>query len=113
MLKKTSKAVVEEAMAQVTRLTPSQARTLHGTAGAQWVHVEDLHELEHEGLLPEGSHVPLGMQALWDDASSFQRSSDHEADKEEYVLFQAADWRSVRTTRMLMDAGLTEAAQKS
>ena len=110
IMKKTSKAVVEEAMAQVTRLTPSQARSLHGPAGAQWIHVEELHELEHEGLVTEASHALSGTQAFREDSPPFLRASDHEEDKEEYVLFQAADWRSVRTTRMLMDAGLTEAA---
>ncbi len=50
-MKKTAKALVDEAMAQVTTYTVEQALALHGHPGVQFVDVRDIRELEHEGVI--------------------------------------------------------------
>ena len=93
-MKKTSKALVEEAMELVTTYTVEQAKALHGDPGVQFVDVRDVRELEREGAIPGAIHAPRGMLEFW---------VDHD---KEYVLFCAAGWRSALATRTLMDMGV-------
>ena len=108
-MKKTSKALVEEAMSQVTTYTVEQARALHAHPGVQFVDVRDVRELEHEGVIPGAIHAPRGMLEFWvDPASPYHR--DAFAQDKEYVLFCAAGWRSALATKTLMDMGLERVA---
>ncbi len=60
-MKKTAKALVDEAMGRVTTYTVAQAREMHGQPGVQFVDVRDVRELEQEGAIPGAFHVPRGM----------------------------------------------------
>ena len=108
-MKKTSKQLVEEAMAQVTTLTLEQARALHGKEGVQFVDVRDVRELEHEGVIPGAYHAPRGMLEFWVDPESPYHKPVFGDDKE-YVLFCAAGWRSALAAKTLMEMGLTNVA---
>jgi len=105
MMKKTSKALVEEAMELVTTYTVEQAKSLHGKPGVQFVDVRDVRELEREGAIPGAIHAPRGMLEFWVDPESPYHREDFAHDKE-YVLFCAAGWRSALATRTLMDMGM-------
>ena len=61
VMKKTAKALVEEAMGRVTTYTAEQARELHGRPGVQFVYVRDVRELEQEGAIPGAFHAPRGL----------------------------------------------------
>jgi rhodanese-related sulfurtransferase len=108
-MKKTSKELVEEAMAQVTTLTVEQARALHGKEGVQFVDVRDVRELEHEGIIPGAYHAPRGMLEFWVDPESPYHKPVFGQDKD-YVLFCAAGWRSALAAKTLMEMGLTNVA---
>jgi rhodanese-related sulfurtransferase len=108
-MKKTSAALVEEAMAQVTTYTVEQARALHGHPGVVFVDIRDVRELEREGVIPGSVHAPRGMLEFWvDPASPYHR--DVFAQDKEYVLFCAAGWRSALATKTLMDMGMERVA---
>jgi rhodanese-related sulfurtransferase len=108
-MKKTAKALVEEAMSQVTTYTVDQARALHGHPGVQFVDIRDVRELEREGVVPGALHAPRGMLEFWVDPDSPYHRDVFAQDKE-YVLFCAAGWRSALATKTLMDMGLERVA---
>jgi rhodanese-related sulfurtransferase len=108
-MKKTAKALVEEAMSQVTTYTVEQARELHGHPGVQFVDIRDVRELEREGVVPGAFHAPRGMLEFWVDPESPYHHDVFAKDKE-YVLFCAAGWRSALATKTLMDMGLERVA---
>jgi rhodanese-related sulfurtransferase len=105
MMKKTAKAMVEEAMTEVTTYTIEQAQALHGHPGVQFVDIRDVRELEHEGVIPGAIHAPRGMLEFWVDPESPYHRDVFAQDKE-YVLFCAAGWRSALATKTLMDMGM-------
>lgn len=108
-MKKTAKALVDEAMELVTTYTVEQAKSLHGDPGVQFVDVRDVRELEREGVIPGAIHAPRGMLEFWVDPESpyFHKAF---AEDKEFVLFCAAGWRSALATRTLMDMGLARVA---
>ena len=108
-MKKTSKALVEEAMSQVTTYTVEQALALHAHPGVQFVDVRDVHELELEGVIPGSIHAPRGLIEFWFDPDSPYHCDVFAQDKE-YVLFCAVGWRSALATKTLMDMGLERVA---
>ena len=108
-MKKTAKALVDEAMAQVTTYTVEQALALHAHPGVQFVDVRDVRELEHEGVIPGAVHAPRGMLEFWVDTDSPYHRDVFAQDKE-YVLFCAMGWRSALATKTLMDMGLERVA---
>ena len=108
-MKKTAKALVDEAMELVTTYTPEQARALHGDPGVQFVDVRDVRELEREGGIPGAIHAPRGMLEFWVDPESPYHREEFAHDKE-FVLFCAMGWRSALATRTLMDMGLARVA---
>ena len=108
-MKKTSKSLVEEAMAQVTTYTVEQARALHAHPGVQFVDIRDVRELEREGVIPGAVHAPRGMLEFWVDPDSPYHRDVFAQDKE-YVLFCAAGWRSALATKTLMDMGMERVA---
>ena len=109
VMKKTAKALVDEAMARVTTYTADQARALHGQPGVQFVDVRDVRELEHEGAVPGAFHAPRGMLEFWADPESPYHRPELTQDKE-YVLFCALGWRSALATQTLMDMGMARVA---
>jgi len=108
-MKKTAKAMVEEAMGQVTTYTVDQARELHAHPGVQFVDIRDVRELERDGVIPGAIHAPRGMLEFWVDPDSPYHRDVFAQDKE-YVLFCAAGWRSALATKTLMDMGLERVA---
>ena len=108
-MKKTAKALVEEAMAQVKTYTLEQARALHGSAAVQFVDIRDVRELERDGVIPGALHAPRGMLEFWVDPES-PYFRDVFAQDKEYVLFCAAGWRSALATKTLMDMGMERVA---
>ncbi len=108
-MKKTAKALVDEAMLQVTTYSVEQARALHGHPGVQFVDLRDVRELEREGVIPGAVHAPRGMLEFWVDPESPYHRDVFAQDKE-YVLFCAAGWRSALATKTLMDMGMERVA---
>lgn len=69
-LKKGVKQLWEEAMAEVTTISPEEAMALHGQENVVFVDIRDVRELAREGLIPEAVHAPRGMLEYWVDPES-------------------------------------------
>jgi rhodanese-related sulfurtransferase len=107
VLKKSSRQLVDDAMARITTLTLDQARAAHTAGSALLVDLRDVRELERDGVIPGALHAPRGMLEFWVDPESpyFHKAF---ADGKPLVLFCAAGWRSALATQTLLDMGLPE-----
>jgi rhodanese-related sulfurtransferase len=108
-MKKGYKALVDEAMAQVTTYSVEQARARLDDPGVCFVDVRDVRELEREGVIPGAVHAPRGMLEFWVDPESPYHRPVFAEDKE-FVLFCAAGWRSALAAKTLQDMGLARVA---
>ena len=108
-LKKSAKALVDEAMALVATRSIDEARALHERGEVLFVDLRDVRELEREGVVPGAVHAPRGMLEFWvDPESPYHREVF--APGRPLLLFCAAGWRSARATRTLMEMGLEDVA---
>ena len=109
-MKKISKELVDETLAQFTTLTPQQASAMHGTPGPQLVDVHGVHELEHEGVIPGAYHAPRGLLEFWADGSETTQPMPVDT---AHVLFGSSDWRPAQSAQKLVDLRLTDASDRA
>ena len=104
-LKKSSRQLVDEAMASVHTLSVDEARGAHASGLTLFVDLRDVRELEREGVIPGAVHAPRGMLEFWVDPESpyFHKAF---ADGKPLVLFCAAGWRSALAAKTLQDMGV-------
>jgi rhodanese-related sulfurtransferase len=107
MLKKSSRQLVDEAMAVIRTLTLDEARAAHAAGQALFVDLRDVRELEREGIVPGALHAPRGLLEFWVDPESpyFHKAF---ADGRPLVLFCAMGWRSALAARTLQEMGLDD-----
>jgi rhodanese-related sulfurtransferase len=106
-MRKTSKQLVDEALALVQTLTLDEARERHAQGGSLFVDLRDVRELEREGVVPGAVHAPRGMLEFWVDPESpyFHKAFEGTKTGQPMVLFCAAGWRSALAARTLMEMG--------
>ena len=104
------RALVDEAMAQVTTYNVDQVRQRLDDPALQLVDIRDARELEREGTLPGAINEPRGMLEFWVDPDSpYYKPVFGDAGKQ-YVLFCGAGWRSALAAKALQDMGMTNVA---
>ena len=104
------RALVDEAMAQVTTHSVDQVRQRLDDPALQLVDIRDARELEREGTLPGAINAPRGMLEFWVDPDSpYYKPVLGDEDKQ-YVLFCGAGWRSALAAKALQDMGMTYVA---
>ena len=104
------RALVDEAMAQVTTHSVDQVRQRLDDPALQLVDIRDARELEREGTLPGAINAPRGMLEFWvDPGSPYYKPVFGDEDKQ-YVLFCGAGWRSALAAKALQDMGMTNVA---
>ena len=104
------RALVDEAMAQVTMHSVDQVRQRLDDPALQLVDIRDARELEREGTLPGAINAPRGMLEFWVDPDSpYYKPVFGDAGKQ-YVLFCGAGWRSALAAKALQDMGMTNVA---
>lgn len=105
MLKKTSRQLVDEAMAQIRTLPLPEARARLGDTGTLFVDLRDIRELEREGRIPGALHAPRGLLEFWVDPESpyFHKAF---GEGKTLVLFCAMGWRSALAAKALQDMGV-------
>jgi len=104
-LKKSSKALVDEALALVRTESVDEARALHGRDDVLFVDLRDVRELEHEGVIPGAVHAPRGLLEFWvDPESPYHRPVFSQGKR--LLLFCAMGWRSALAARTLQEMGL-------
>jgi rhodanese-related sulfurtransferase len=108
-LRKGYKALVAEAMAEVTTLTVEEAKARHGDPSCVFVDLRDPRELQREGAMPGAFHATRGMIEFWVDPESPYFKPVFGEDKT-FILFCAAGWRSALAAKTLQDMGLPKIA---
>lgn len=104
------RALVDEAMAQVTTCSVEEVRARLQDPKVQIVDIRDVRELEREGTVPGALLAPRGMLEFWvDPESPYFKPVFAEEDKT-FILFCGAGWRSALATKTLMDMGMTNVA---
>jgi rhodanese-related sulfurtransferase len=104
------RALVDEAMAQVTTYSVEQVRARMGQPDLQIVDIRDVRELKAEGTVPGSYHAPRCMLEFWVDPESPYFKKVFADEGKEFVLFCGAGWRSALAARTLQDMGMTNVA---
>ena len=104
------RALIDEAMAQVTTHSVDQVRQRLDDPALQLVDIRDARELEREGTVPGVINAPRGMLEFWVDPDSpYYKPVFGDAGKQ-YVLFCGGGWRSALAAKALQDMGMTNVA---
>ena len=98
-------ALLAEADAAITALSPAEAAKLQGDPGVQFVDVRDVRELAREGLIPGALHAPRGLLEFWVDPASPYHKPVFTSGKR-FVFYCAAGWRSSLATYTVQRMGL-------
>lgn len=104
------RALVDEAMAQVTTYSVEQVAARLNDPKVQIVDIRDVRELEREGTLPGALLAPRGMLEFWVDPDSPYYKPVFGDEGKEFILFCGAGWRSALATQTLMHMGMRNVA---
>ncbi|HYD98338.1 MAG TPA: rhodanese-like domain-containing protein [Alphaproteobacteria bacterium] len=108
-MKKGYRALLDEALAAVTTLSPAEAMSLHGRNDVVFVDLRDPRELEREGRIPGSFHAPRGMLEFWIDPESPYHKPVF-AEPKRFVFYCAGGWRSALAARTAQEMGLADVA---
>ena len=103
------RALVDEAMAQVTTYTVAEVQERLTDPAVQIVDIRDIRELA-EGTVVGSFHAPRGMLEFWVDPDSPYHKKIFANEAKEFILFCGAGWRSALATKALQDMGMRNVA---
>jgi rhodanese-related sulfurtransferase len=103
------RALVDEAMAQVTTYSVAEVQARLNDPAVQIVDIRDIRELT-EGTVVGSFHAPRGMLEFWVDPESPYHKKIFANEAKEFILFCGAGWRSALATKALQDMGMTNVA---
>lgn len=103
------RALVDEAMAQVTTYSVAEVQARLADPGVQIVDIRDIRELD-QGTVVGSFHAPRGMLEFWVDPESPYFKKIFADEGKEFILFCGAGWRSALATKALQDMGMTNVA---
>lgn len=103
------RALVDEAMAQVTTYSPAQVQARLSDPGVQIVDIRDIRELA-DGTVVGSFHAPRGMLEFWVDPQSPYHKKMFADEAKEFILFCGAGWRSALAAKTLQDMGMANVA---
>jgi len=104
------RALVDDAMAQVTTYSVEQVAARLNDPKVQIVDIRDVRELEREGTVPGALLAPRGMLEFWVDPDSPYYKPVFGDEGKEFILFCGAGWRSALATQTLQYMGMTNVA---
>ena len=104
------RALVDEAMAQVTTYSVAEAQAKLADPQVHIVDIRDVRELEREGTVPGALLAPRGMLEFWVDPASPYFKPVFGDEGKQFVLFCGAGWRSALAAKTLQDMGMTNVA---
>ncbi len=99
------KALLDEANAEITTITASDAAALLGNPDYVFVDLRDPRELKREGKIPGAFSCTRGMLEFWIDPESPYAKPVFQEDKT-FVFYCASAWRSALATKTAQDMGL-------
>jgi rhodanese-related sulfurtransferase len=103
------KALVAEAMAQVTTYSVQETQAKVQAGKALIVDIRDIRELA-KGTVAGSVHAPRGMLEFWVDPESPYFKPMWADESKEFILFCGLGWRSALTVKTLQDMGMTNVA---
>ena len=103
------RALVDEAMAQVTTHTVPQVLAMMKDPKVQIVDIRDVRELK-DGTVTDSVHAPRCMLEFWVDPESPYHKAMWADESKQFVLFCGAGWRSALAAKTLQDMGMTNVA---
>jgi len=103
------RALVDEAMAQVTTYSVDDVKARLGSAHLQIVDIRDVRELS-DGTVAGAYHAPRCMLEFWVDPESPYHKKLFADESKEFVLFCGAGWRSALAVKTLQDMGMMNVA---
>lgn len=104
-LVRSSKALVDEAMAQIRTVTLDEARELLDDETVLFVDIRDPRELERLGMIPGSYPAPRGMLEFWVDPESPYYKPELD-DGRTLLLYCGSAWRSALAAKTLQEMGL-------
>jgi len=103
------RALVDEAMAQVTTYSVAEVQARLQDPHVQIVDIRDIREL-NDGTVLGAFHAPRGMLEFWVDPESPYHKPLFADESKEFILFCGAGWRSALAAKALQDMGMTNVA---
>ena len=103
------RALVDEAMAQVTTYSAAQVLARRGDPKLQLIDIRDVRELKG-GTAVGSVHAPRCMLEFWVDPASPYHKPMWADEGKEFVLYCAAGWRSALAAKTLQDMGMGNVA---
>ena len=103
------RALVDEAMAQVTTYSVQGVRARLDDPNVQIVDIRDVRELA-DGTVVGAFHAPRCMLEFWVDPDSPYHKKIFADEGREFILFCGAGWRSALAAKTLQDMGMTNVA---
>ncbi|WP_395055513.1 rhodanese-like domain-containing protein [Polaromonas sp.] len=103
------RALVDEAMAQVTTYSVAEVKAKMHDAKVQIVDIRDVRELS-AGTVVGSFHAPRGMLEFWVDPDSPYHKPLFADEGKEFILFCGAGWRSALAAKTLQDMGMRNVA---
>ena len=103
------RAVVDEAMAEVTTYSVDEVKARLADPNVQIVDIRDVRELTG-GTVTGAFHAPRGMLEFWVDPASPYFKPLFADEGKEFILFCGAGWRSALAAKTLQDMGMTNVA---
>jgi rhodanese-related sulfurtransferase len=103
------RALVDEAMAQVTTYSVQDVRARLDDPQVQIVDIRDVRELA-DGTVVGAFHAPRCMLEFWVDPESPYHKKIFADESREFILFCGAGWRSALAAKTLQDMGMTNVA---
>ncbi|MDO4784534.1 MAG: rhodanese-like domain-containing protein [Propionibacteriaceae bacterium] len=104
-LVRSSKALVDEAMAQIRTVPLDEARELLDDETVLFVDIRDPRELERLGMIPGAYPAPRGMLEFWVDPESPYYKPELD-DGRTLLLYCGGAWRSALAAKTLQEMGL-------
>ena len=103
------RALVDEAMAEVTTYSVDEVKARLADPNVQIVDIRDVRELTG-GTVTGAFHAPRGMLEFWVDPASPYFKPLFADEGKEFILFCGAGWRSALAVKTLQDMGMTNVA---
>jgi rhodanese-related sulfurtransferase len=103
------RALVDEAMAEVTTYSVQDILARANDPTLQIVDIRDVRELNN-GTVTQSVHAPRCMLEFWVDPESPYHKPMWADESKEFVLFCGAGWRSALAAKTLQDMGMRNVA---
>lgn len=103
---RSSRDMVQSALAEIRTHTVAEAMALHGQPGVLFVDIREAAEWQREGVLPNALLAPRGVLEFWVDPASEWHRPALSAPGVSLVLYCAVGWRSALAAKALQDMGV-------